>query len=192
MEGTPKNIEQKEMIEFPEIAEEILRMKEADQNMRKQDFETGEGWDDEVDASNTEAMRNIIKEIGWPTKSKVGVEASRAAWLLVQHADHNTLFQEECLRLMKEQSLGEVDPRDMAYLEDRILVHTERKQRYGTQFGETRDESGKLIAYGPRPIDDEEHIDERRAEVGLEPMEEYIKEITGRYYPHLLDKDKNS
>ena len=48
-----------------------------------------------------------------------------------------------------------------------------RKQTYGTQF------SGS----DPDPIEDEEHVDERRKTVGLPTMEEYRRQMQEMYGP---------
>jgi len=96
-----------------------------------------------------ELLKKIIKEIGWPVISKVGKEASQAAWLVAQHADHDVKFQEYCLNLMKNASDGDVLKKQIAYLTDRILVNTGKKQLYGTQFY-----LNKKGVYGPRPIKD--------------------------------------
>ncbi len=180
-----KGIPERAGIEFPEIAKRLLAMREVDQKMRSAE---DDGWDDDVDRKNTDAMKEIIGQIGWPTTSKVGNDASRAAWLLVQHADHEPQFQERCLVFLKEQTEGEVRLQDVAYLEDRVRVNTGRPQPYGTQFRETRNPDGQVVAYGPRPIEDPERVNERRAAMGLEPLEDYTEMITKRYYPHLLQK----
>ena len=179
----PESSNQLEQIEFPEIARQLTDMQEIDQKMRTN---PAKEWDDEVDPRNTEAVRVIIAQIGWPTRSKVGEKASIAAWLLVHHADLDVEFQKECLALMKAQPEGEVRPRDVAYLEDRVSVNLKLGQVYGTQMLETWDENNQTIAYGPQPIEDMEHVDERRASMGLGPLEEYIEEITREYFPHLL------
>jgi hypothetical protein len=44
-----------------------------------------------------------------------------------------------------------------------VRVAQARPQVYGTQFARA----------GPQPIEDEEHLDERRAAVGLEPFADY-------------------
>ena len=161
-------------ISFPEIAAGIKRMVDVDQDMRersdKENF-----WDEEVDARNTERMKEIVAEIGWPTVSKVGVEGASNAWLLVQHADHDVTFQEECLNLMKEAPEGEVDRTDIAYLEDRVRVNQGRGQLYGTQFTQ---ENRQHI---PRAIEDEENVDERRAELGMGPLSEQIAHMYNKY-----------
>jgi hypothetical protein len=156
---------------FKAIAEEIVKMSEVDQQMRK----SGQ-WDPSFDVANTQRMKEIVEHIGWPTRSMVGVHASEMAWLLIQHADHDRAFQKMCLALMKTQAAGEVSPANIAYLEDRVRVAEGRPQLYGTQF--YADEAGN---FGPRPIEDPDHVDERRQAVGLKPFSDYAREVEQSY-----------
>ncbi|HLI08537.1 MAG TPA: DUF6624 domain-containing protein [Ktedonobacteraceae bacterium] len=156
---------------FKAIANEIMKMSEVDQQMRKR----GQ-WDASIDVANTQRMKEIVEHMGWPTRSKVGSPASKMAWQLVQHADHDRAFQQACLDLMKAQAPGEVSPVNIAYLEDRVRVAEGRPQVYGTQF--YSDEAGKV---GPRPIEDPDHVDERRQAVGLQPLSDYAREVEQSY-----------
>lgn len=54
---------------------------------------------------------------------------------------------------------------------------------------EIADDYGNVIEYEPRPIEDPENLDERRAKMGLEPHEEYRKHLTEKYFSHLLKAD---
>jgi hypothetical protein len=63
---------------------------------------------------------------------------------------------------------GEATPRQLAYLTDRVRMHEGRQQLYGTQMFGSGD--GELV---PWPIEDEEHVEERRAAAGLEPLVDY-------------------
>jgi hypothetical protein len=120
-------------------------------------------------------MKEIIKQIGWPTVSKVGKEISSSAWLLVQHADHDVEFQKECLELMKAEPETEVSKKDIAYLEDRICVNEDCPQIYGTQFTE---KEGRFM---PRVIENMENLNERRKSVGLDTLEENIRRMEEKY-----------
>ena len=155
---------------YQAIAHEIITMSEADQAMRKSEM-----WDESIDVKNTQRMREIVAEIGWPTISKVGSQASYVAWLLVQHADHDREFQQSCLALMKAQPADEVSKQNIAYLEDRVLVGQGQPQIYGTQF--YTNVQGELV---PRPIEDSENVDKRRAEVGLNTLAEYTATMKSR------------
>lgn len=166
---------QSENILFPNIALEIKAMIEVDQDMRERCNTDEDAWDDEIDIRNTARMKEIVAEIGWPTASKVGKQIASDAWLLVQHADRDVEFQEQCLTLMKSESSEEVERRDIAFLEDRIRVNKKRGQLYGTQF---RQINGKHV---PLPIEDEQNIDARRAEMGMGTLAERIEEMYKKY-----------
>jgi len=164
-----------EQIGFPEIAQEINEMAAADQDMREKEINEPDFWDDSVDKKNTEGMKKIIGEIGWPSVSKVGKEASIDAWLLVQHADHDVDFQSYCLSLINELPVGEARAEDIALLTDRVRVNSGQPQVYGTQF---RQMDGKHV---PKDIEDIENVNERRKAVGLDSLEENIERMYKKY-----------
>jgi hypothetical protein len=122
-----------------------------------------------VDTKDRKRLQEIIDKHGWPGKALVGKEAAHAAWLIAQHADADLAFQKRCLKLMEAAPRGDVEPRDLAYLTDRVLVAEKKKQRYGTQL------LGQGGKFRPQPIEDEANVDRRRAEVGLPPLAEYLK-----------------
>ena len=123
----------------------------------------------EIDTGNTEWLKEIVAEGGWPTYSEVGIDGGDAAWLLVQHADADSQFQRKCLELMTELPKEEISQPNLAYLTDRVLLAEGKSQIYGTQF--VRRE-GKWI---PLRLEDAENVDARRAEVGLPPLAEYAE-----------------
>lgn len=69
---------------------------------------------------------------------------------------------------MKAQPVNEVNKQNIAYLEDRVRVHQSQPQIYGTQFYTNAQD--ELV---PRPIEDPENVDKRRAEIGLNTLAEY-------------------
>ena len=153
------------------LTEEVIRMGEADQQMRKSG-----NWDDSFDRKNTERMKEIISEISWPTRSKVGKDASFYSWLLVQHADHDVDFQQTCLNMMKKEKNGEVGKNEIAFLEDRVRVNLGKPILYGTQF--YRNSEGIMTC---RPVEDPENLDKRREDMNLEPFVEYEKYMLETY-----------
>lgn len=122
-----------------------------------------------VDRRNTARIREIVARAGWPDKGLVGQDGAQAAWLLVQHAD-DLAFQRHCLALLEQAGSGLVDPAHVAYLADRVRVKEGRPQLYGTQLLERE---GQLV---PCPIEDEEHVDRRRARAGLPHLAEYVRD----------------
>jgi len=128
-----------------------------------------------IDEDNTAWLKQLVDAGGWPTTTLVGKDGAHAAWLLVQHADHNPRFQRQCLDLMAVLPKGEVSQTDIAYLTDRVLLKEGKKQLYGTQF---TSEDGK---WKPQPLEDEANVDARRAEAGLPSLAEYAKQLEAVY-----------
>jgi hypothetical protein len=69
----------------------------------------------------------------------------------------------------------EVSQRNLAYLTDRVLLAEGKKQIYGTQYHTV---DGKME---PKPLEDPENVDRRRAEAGLEPLAEYARQLAEVY-----------
>ncbi|MBU1083037.1 hypothetical protein KKE14_01180 [Patescibacteria group bacterium] len=130
-------------ISFSKIAKEIIQMAREDQNMRFATQKDNSKWDPEIDKRNTNRLKEIVADIGWPTISKVSKEASFKAWLLIQHADEDLIFQKHCLKLMKSEEKSGVDPENVMFLEDRIRVSEGKPQLHGTQFRKNQ-QTGKL------------------------------------------------
>jgi hypothetical protein len=59
----------------------------------------------------------------------------------------------------------------LALLEDRVALGKGKKQIYGSQIHRDQ-KTGKYIV---APIEDEPNVNKRRAEVGLEPLQDYVK-----------------
>ena len=171
-----------------ELAAELARMAAEDQRIRGQakgrsrtmvqplDAQTAMEYR-RIDAENTDRLRRILTEHGWPGKSLVGERGAHDAWLIAQHADHDPAFQREALDLLTDAlARGEATPREFAYLTDRVRVNEGRGQVFGTQM--RPDENGMPV---PQPIEDAERVDERRADVGLEPFDQYLREFVQRF-----------
>lgn len=126
-----------------------------------------------TDSMNTVQLRGIVLQYGWPGNSLVGSNGSRAAFLILQHSDMDSTIQEEFLPIITQAAKnGECEWQYVAYLTDRILVFKKgEKQKYGTQL--RFNEESKL--WEPFPIEDPDNVDERRKEIGLFPMEDYLK-----------------
>lgn len=160
----------------------INDMYELDQNIRKEFIKDRSNpvaieIMHEMDQIHTMIMKAIIAIHGWMTISKFGVQADNQAWLLVQHADHDPLFQEKCLYLLQDLvELQETNQKNYAYLYDRVTLQSQAlgmKQKYGTQcfLSDTGDVS--LQPYEGTLQD----LNERRTLIGLMPIEAYIAQI---------------
>jgi hypothetical protein len=154
-------------------------MAERDQEMRSRQLVELEYWDDSVDRENMLRMKAIVSFYGWPTIAKVGSVASYNAWLLVQHADQDNLFQARCLTLMKSEPAHEVARPNIAMLEDRVRTNQNRPQLYGTQFCLKNDGTYALCE-----IEDLERVDERRLAMELGTLAEGIATWEKKYRTH--------
>jgi len=127
------------------------------------------------DLENEEQVTKIIDENGWLGISQVGEIANSALFLVIQHASVET--QEKYFPLLKESAeKGESRLANMALMDDRIRMYRNMKQLYGSQ---TKSVEGKAYVW---PIEDAENVDQRRKEVQLQPLAEYL-ELLGLTYP---------
>jgi len=167
---------------YPDIAQRIVDLKNEDLAFRdkliRQD-ELEEGYHPDMEAihiRNAKELEGIIKAVGYPTIAKVGKAASHAAWLIIQHAISLPLFMKmsaEQLAIAVDEN--QADPKELAYLTDRIAVFEGRPQLYGTSFD--WDDNGAL---SPQPYDDIERVDARRKKLGMNLLSEQTKVIRER------------
>ncbi len=162
------------------LKDEILAMAEADQLVLQELAEHGELGSTEyhprvreVHSRNTQRMKEIVEAHGWPGNDLVGIEGAEAAWMVVQHAVLDIDFMTGCVPLLeKAVAAGQAEGWQLAFLKDRLLTLAGKPQIYGTQFD--HDDQGWPIPY---PIEDEVHVNRRRAELGLNSLEERVAEM---------------
>lgn len=160
-----------------ELRETLLRLKEEDQAPRMSSGPSDQVFLLGLSKKHVACMKQVIRKYGWPSYSLVGEDGAHAAWLLVQHADHDPEFQIMCLTLMKEAvKKGEASARNLAYLADRVYLKESGTQIYGTQL---RSEWGYVYSEG---IDSPDLVDQRRSEVGFEPLTRHLVTSAALYY----------
>jgi hypothetical protein len=129
----------------------------------------------DVDADNTNFLKKIVAERGWPGRSLVGSEATNAAFLIVQHSP-DTTFQAQVLPLLeKAYAAGEAEGQQVALLTDRVAVQRGRPQVYGTQASVV---NGRFKL---NPIADSANVDARRAKLGMPPVAAYMRILDSLY-----------
>ena len=165
-------------IPFWRLAAQILELYRADQDMRRRALRPRGRWNHRIDLRTSQFIKNLLPYMGWPSRSQIGVNASRSLALLIRHVDHDVALQERCLDLMQvlsRESPGEVHLSDLAHLVDRICVNRRQPQVYGTQFDEI---DGKFV---PRPIADRAHVNRRRRRMGLGTLKQATADMYRRY-----------
>ncbi len=163
-----------------ELSKELWRMKIIDQSFyyhldvlekkSSESFYITAIWElkDKLNQVNLKRLRQIIDSVGWVTKSMVGGKGAISAFLIIQHADLVT--QKKYLPIIiKAADEGEADWMTLALLIDRINVREGKPQIYGSQV--TRNTDG---TYYVNEIENPEFVNQRRAKIGLPPIEDYV------------------
>ncbi len=129
----------------------------------------------DVDADNTNFLKRIVAERGWPGRSMVGSDGATAAFLIVQHSA-DTSFQARVLPLLeKAYATRDAEGQQVALLTDRIAVRRRQQQVYGTQASLVK---GRFVL---DPIADSANVDARRARVGMPPVAKYMRILDSLY-----------
>ena len=127
-----------------------------------------------LDLGNSTRMESVVARFGWPRTETWSAAIENAAFFLVQHglvaSDNDTLNWNVALarRVLPDVeasvNAGNLSPWHYAALYDRIQIHSDKPQRYGTQF---QCVDGR---FEPGTIEDPSNIDVRRKTLGLEPL----------------------
>lgn len=124
------------------------------------------------DTLNLIIIEKILNERGWLGPDIIGVLGSSTLFVVIQHSPPEIL--EKYLPMMREAvKIGDARADQLALVEDRHNVYLNRKHVYGSPFG-TDPETGEGYVW---PIKDPENDDKRRAEVGLNTMQDYLLEF---------------
>lgn len=130
------------------------------------------------DHANTAWLKAVLDKSGWSSIAQAGKGASHDAWLLVQHADDDPVFQYKVLRLIEPLAMrGDVSPSDYGYLYDRVMLKIRGRQRYGTQI---HCSEGK---WQPLALEDAARLDAYRQDAGMSTSTENVARIAKIYGP---------
>ena len=120
-------------------------------------------------AINEQKIITILAD-GWPDIEVIGATGNRTICNVLQHSDQET--REQYLPLMrqavKDQQLGAPL---LVRAEDRLRTDRGETQLYGGQMKYYRETK----SFNVWPVYDPVNIDKRRAEIGLEPIAEFLK-----------------
>lgn len=134
-----------------------------------QDTRLNGGIDDAIDRKNLQTVISIIKKCGMPSTASTNEKSMSAIWLVFQHSPHE--FRKAYFPLLKEAAAnGDFKASRMALMEDRLLMGEGEPQVYGSQLRG----SGPNGEFELWKLKDPEYVDQRRAEVGLGPLSDYV------------------
>jgi hypothetical protein len=183
VEKVQKKTDAREALYDKPLQTELLKVLNDDRNIRNNEIAIGNkhGWSSrqmdslhlvmkQVDSVNMRTVSKIIDQYGWVGPEKVGKAASEAQFAILYHAD--PAMVNPYMPVVREAvTSGKIPKPFLAGLEDKVALGLGKKQIYGTQIDRNPD-TGK---YRILPIEDPEHVDERRATLGLDPMAEYLQ-----------------
>lgn len=121
------------------------------------------------DKVNLEKVTKILDRYGWLGSDAFGKNGEIAVFMMIFTSNKPTL--EKYWPMINEAaSKGKISTMEFAQLQDKYEKVNQRPQIYGTII--QRNEDGTYALY---PVLDEKNINKRRAEVGLPPIEDYLK-----------------
>jgi hypothetical protein len=116
-------------------------------------------------------VSSIIDKYGWLGPDEIGDDGCSTLFLVIQHADLKT--QEKYLPIMQVAvKAGKAKESRLALLEDRVALRQGKKQIYGSQIYLNVITKETYVL----PLEDPKNLDLRRSKVGLQSMEEYMRE----------------
>lgn len=132
----------------------------------------------EIDKLHSQTLVEMVKLHGWPNQQLVGKQGVLAAFELVKHSS-NLSFQQNMLPLVLQSYLDQegLAGQEVAELTDNVYIKQGKKQVFGTQADWL---NGQVVFL---PIENEESVDQLRAQMGLPPLAEYKKSLEEFYAP---------
>jgi len=120
--------------------------------------------------SNLKKIKEILGEENWPDTTLIGRRGNEIICRILQHSDQET--REHYIPRMKQAVLDKkLEARWLVRAEDRIATDKGELQIYGGQMKWYP----KTKTFNVWPVYDPVNIDKRRAEIGLIPIAEHLK-----------------
>ncbi|RKR82598.1 hypothetical protein BDD43_2783 [Mucilaginibacter gracilis] len=116
-----------------------------------------------IDSANQVFLGSVIAKYGYPGTRLVGKETDEAAWSIIQHSPDIAKYIPIIKRAAETHQLP-FDKYAMMY--DRYLLNQNKEQVYGTQCMTVELNNGKKEPC-VWPIQDAEHVNERRKKAGF-------------------------
>jgi hypothetical protein len=128
-------------------------------------------WQDILkrDSINLTKVSRILTEYGWPDKKTIGERGTTTLFFVIQHADQST--QEKYLPMIeKAMEDNNLPKRQFAMFYDRLVLRRGERQVYGTQLASSKELKLPYVL----PLADPKNVDSRRAQMGLNTMQENL------------------
>lgn len=130
-----------------------------------------------------EELDGLLTRKGWPRAAEVGEEAVWGAYLVLMHGTSE--LQKKYMPAIRSACQAKELPWERyANIFDRCLFNQNKPQRYGTHL-KYNEETKREELY---PLEDESKVNEWRKELGLQPLEDYLKSFNIVFRPKLRGK----
>lgn len=125
-----------------------------------------------IDAENGAIVDSLLQD-GMP--ANLAPESYKTIWIVIDHAPLE--MQEKYLPMVEQMAVQQlIAASDYACLFDRVAMYQNRPQRYGSQsvqFGQS--DAMRLYLW---PVEDLEKLDALRVEMGMQPIADYLRQLT--------------
>jgi len=120
---------------------------------------------------NADILEHFLNKYGWPFEKDYGIEAHEAAWFIAIHAISRPDLIKKVAKIMHDAwKAGKISGKYYANFYDRIELYVGRKQFYGTHLYPSK------TGWYAGDLKDPETVNERRAALGLQSLEDWIAE----------------
>lgn len=123
------------------------------------------------DQKRTDRLKEILETTSWADMHEIDDDLPNRAWLIAQHASHDPNFQKSVLASITPMvQRGQMDAQTFAQMTDEVALNEGEAQIYGTQYDCI---DGSYQAFD---LADPGKVNERREELSLVPLEDYLQE----------------
>src|SRR5690348_5374213 len=167
---------QSELIKIATKQQDLLQEVVAKDQTKKSDQEKLH----KLYEASTLKLCELIKTNGWPTSAVVDREGVAATYYILKNGGTYEMQRDLLPVILAAIKKDPAQKPEFAGLYDRLRVSAGMKQIFGTQAASM---GGFLVLY---PIEDEKHVDDRRAQFGLSPMEDNVRSLERTYRKPLI------
>jgi len=154
-------------VDCNKISEILSDVRLKDQQSRT----TNGGINTNYDRENQRIVFSIINKCGFPTAPINDSAGLETIFLVIQHGtkEMRAKYLPYFIKLSKN---GEFSESMVALMEDRVLMDSGKKQKYGSQLQKVQGGAWELY-----PVDNIDSVNARRKSIGLNTLEDYLKEF---------------
>jgi len=141
--------------------QQLLKSKAPHEQIQSQE-ESNESW-----------LRGTVARYGWIDLTRFGAKTSGAAIIMAKHSADTRLLLAAMPMMEHDLALDPKFAQTFAVACDQLLLSLGERQRYGSQVCSDPGAQPYLCA-----VEAPQQLDERRAAIGLPPIEDYLKLVS--------------